>query len=408
MNSDSFFDYEKFMPHGMCYLWQPDILWTSVASDVITALSYYSITLAFIYFVKKRTDLPYPWFFILAGSVVFMACGTTHLISAVVIWEPIYGISAIAKTITAISSFFTGILIWFILPFFLGLASPSVLKKKNEALSISLDKLKSAQKHIIESEKLASLGNLVGGIAHELNTPIGIGITSASYMQERIDESKNTKLSPQETTQLLDELSDGIELIYKNLNQSAGLIEVFKNIAVNQKREDDFCFDLKDYLQDLISVLANKFNLTPANIEFNCPQDIMITANPSSIIHILSNLMENSATHAFSDPETGLIDLNIMLAADGSLLIKYSDKGLGMNEDQVEKIFNPFYTTNRIEGSTGLGMTVVYNTVSHLKGELVCNSSLGQGTSFTIHLPANLITRTNEHTQESLIPVPST
>jgi len=406
MNSDSFFDYEKFMPHGMCYLWQPDILWTSVASDVITALSYYSITLAFIYFVKKRTDLPYPWFFVLAGSIIFMACGTTHLISAIVIWEPIYGISAIAKAITAISSFFTGILIWFILPFFLGLASPAMLKKKNEALSISLEKLKSAQKHIIESEKLASLGNLVGGIAHELNTPIGIGITSASYLQDRIEWGKKTKLSPQDTSQLFDELADGIELIYKNLNQTASLIEVFKNIAVDQKRDDDFCFDLKDYLNDLISVLSNNLKLTPANIEFNCPQDIMITANPSSIIHILTNLMENSASHAFTDPAQGLIDLDIMLEADGSLFIKYSDNGLGMNEEQVEKIFNPFYTTKRVEGHTGLGMTILYNTVSHLKGELVCNSTLDQGTSFSIHLPASLITCRLEK-QESLVQAPS-
>ena len=408
MNSDSFFDYEKFMPHGMCYLWQPDILWTSVASDVITAFSYYSITLAFIYFVKKRTDLPYPWFFILAGSIIFMACGTTHLISAIVIWEPIYGISAIAKAITAISSFFTGILIWFILPFFLGLASPSVLKKKNEALSISLDKLKSAQKHIIESEKLASLGNLVGGIAHELNTPVGIGITSASYLQERVEWGKKTKLTQQDTAQLFDELSDGIELIYKNLNQTASLIEVFKNIAVNQKRDDDFCFNLKDYLNDLISVLSNKLKLIPSNIEFNCPQDIMITANPSSVIHILTNLMENSATHGFTDPAQGLIDLDIIVEPDGSLLIKYSDNGLGMNEEQVEKIFNPFYTTKRGTGNTGLGMTVVYNTVSHLKGEVECNSILDKGTSFTIHLPANLITRVHKDKQEPLTQASST
>ncbi|MBL4797374.1 MAG: HAMP domain-containing histidine kinase [Oleispira sp.] len=407
MNSDSFFDYEKFMPHGMCYLWQPDILWTSVASDIVTALSYYSITLAFIYFVNKRTDLPYPWFFVLAGSIIFMACGTTHLISAIVIWEPIYGISAISKAITATSSFFTGILIWFILPFFLGLASPSMLKKKNEALSISLNKLKSAQKHIIESEKLASLGNLVGGIAHELNTPIGIGITSASYLQERIEWGKKTKLTPQDSTQLFDELSDGIELIYKNLNQTANLVEVFKNIAVNQKRDDDFCFDLKDYLVDLISVLSSKLKLTPSNIEFNCPPDIMITANPSSIIHILTNLMENSAIHAFTNPAQGLIELNIMLDADGSLLIKYSDNGLGMDEEQVEKVFNPFYTTKRVEGHTGLGMTILYNTVSHLKGELVCKSILDQGTSFTIHLPANLITRAHENKQEPIIQAPS-
>jgi len=126
--SSSFFDYESYMPHGMCYLWKGEILWTSVISDVTTALAYYSITIAFIVFVKKRKDLAYPWFFILAGSIIFMACGTSHIISAIVVWEPIYGISAVAKAITAVSSLAAGVLIWYILPFFISLPSPSMLE----------------------------------------------------------------------------------------------------------------------------------------------------------------------------------------------------------------------------------------------------------------------------------------
>ena len=118
------------MPHGMCYLWQADILWTSVISDVLIALAYFSVTAAVIVFVKKREDLPYPWFFLLVGSVVFITCGTSHLVSAIVIWEPIYGISAVVKAITALASVATGIVIWFVLPFFLRLPSPSMLEKK--------------------------------------------------------------------------------------------------------------------------------------------------------------------------------------------------------------------------------------------------------------------------------------
>ncbi len=139
--SSSFFDYESYMPHGMCYLWKGEILWTSVISDVTTALAYYSITIAFIVFVKKRKDLAYPWFFILAGSIIFMACGTSHIISAIVVWEPIYGISAVAKAITAVSSLAAGVLIWYILPFFISLPSPSMLedivKKRTEELAKS-------------------------------------------------------------------------------------------------------------------------------------------------------------------------------------------------------------------------------------------------------------------------------
>ncbi|MEH6825982.1 MAG: ATP-binding protein [Motiliproteus sp.] len=148
MKEVSFFTYDNFMPHGMCYAWQADVLWTSVISDLVTALAYYSVTAAVIIFVKKRTDLPYPWFFILAGSVIFLACGTTHLLSAVVIWEPIYGVSAVAKAITAISSLATGVAIWYVLPFFLAFPSPALLEKKNIALLQSLINLEAIQRQL--------------------------------------------------------------------------------------------------------------------------------------------------------------------------------------------------------------------------------------------------------------------
>ncbi|WP_456114957.1 hypothetical protein [Shewanella psychropiezotolerans] len=121
MSSVTFFNNETFMPHGMCYLWQPGILWTSLISDVVTALAYFSITIAVIVFVRNRKDLPYPWFFLLAGSVIFLACGISHLTNAMVIWEPIYGISSIVKVITAVALLTTGVVIWFLLPFFLNL-----------------------------------------------------------------------------------------------------------------------------------------------------------------------------------------------------------------------------------------------------------------------------------------------
>ncbi len=184
--SSSFFSNNDFMPHGMRYLWQQDILWTSVISDVLTALAYFSITAAVIVFVKKRKDLPYPEFFLLAGSVIFLACGTSHLVSAIVIW--------------------------FVLPFFLQLPSPSMLEKKNRALQNSLNKLNIAQTSLIESEKMAAIGGLVAGLAHEINTPLGVSITAASSLVESTDELSKHFMSNQVSRKELSQYLEGAKL----------------------------------------------------------------------------------------------------------------------------------------------------------------------------------------------------
>ncbi len=227
--TNSFFEFDQFMPHGMCYLWQSDILWTSVISDVLTALAYFSITAAVIVFVVKRKDLPYPSFFILVGSVIFLACGISHLISAVVIWTPIYGISAIAKAITAISSIAAGVLIWRLLPFFLSLPSPTILEntvkqrttelaKSNASLneeiaqhkraSEQLLQLKNYKRNIIDSMPSILIGvNLEGKITQwnraaehstglSTESTVGMSLTQAfprlSIEQDKIDRAIET------------------------------------------------------------------------------------------------------------------------------------------------------------------------------------------------------------------------
>jgi signal transduction histidine kinase len=234
MINASFFNQENFMPHGMCYLWRPDILWTSVISDVITALAYFSITAAIIIFVKKRHDLPYPWFFILAGSIIFVACGLSHLISAIVIWEPIYGISAISKAITAITSLATGIAIWFVLPFFLKLPSPAMLEEKNAALEQSLMKLKITHSTILESQRLASLTNLMAGMAHELNTPMGTSLTATSYIDHELGRLKLEEMTKSEFEKMTGNIKQGLKLVIDNLTKSANLVSIFKQVAVSE------------------------------------------------------------------------------------------------------------------------------------------------------------------------------
>ncbi|MCJ8320063.1 MAG: HAMP domain-containing histidine kinase [Colwellia sp.] len=385
MKAESFFDYDKYMPHGMCYLWQPDILWTSVISDVITALAYFSITAAVVWFVKNRKDLPYPSFFILAGSVIFLACGTSHLISAIVIWEPIYGISAISKAITATTSLATGIIIWFVLPFFLSLPSPAMLERKNQALQDSLNKLNIAQKSVVESQRLASLGSLVAGMAHELNTPIGICITATSFIEDELKASQSGSKGNSE--RVMRNIQSGLDLILSNLERTKNLVSMFKEVAVEKPPERESRLFLKEFITDLVRILIQKFEMNEHQVTVHCSSTLEVECNPNSLIHIVTNLFTNSVVHGFKNRAEGQISVHISVNEKKVIRLIYRDNGVGLNKDQIDKIFDPFYTTKRGRGGPGLGMTIAYNTISSLDGTIVCESVQGSNTTFTIDLP---------------------
>jgi len=379
------------MPHGMCYLWQPNILWTSVISDVLTALAYFSITAAVVMFVKRRHDLPYPWFFLLAGSVIFLACGTSHLISAIVIWEPIYGVSSIVKAITATTSVATGIVIWFILPFFLKLPSPSMLEKKNEALQDSLDKLNLAQKSLVESEKMASLGGLVAGVAHEINTPIGIGITASSHLSEETilinDKYANSQMTNKNLSSYLEEVKESSVLISSNLARAAKLIMSFKQVAVDQSSKDIRTYNIKEYTDEVLQSLTPKFKTTNIELTLSCEDDLSVTGEPGAFAQIITNLIVNSIVHAFDDNAAGNIDINITCQKDVVRFV-YTDSGKGIHTEHQNKIFEPFFTTKRGQGGSGLGLHIVYNlVVQSLHGSIKLNSEVTQGSQFIIEFP---------------------
>jgi len=387
MVNDSFFSQENFMPHGMCYLWRPDILWTSVISDVITALAYFSITIAVIVFVKKRRDLPYPWFFILSGSIIFVACGSSHLISAIVIWEPIYSISAIIKAITAITSLATGIVIWFLLPFFLKLPSPSMLEEKNAALELSLAKLKVAHTTIIESQRLASLTNLMAGMAHELNTPMGTSLTAASYLDHEVEKLKLQKITKSEFDKIIENIKQGLKLVLNNLTKSANLVSIFKQVAVTESISERKFLNVHEFSNDLTNALSLKLNLSQKQVTIDCPTSMQIRSNPNALIDIISNLFTNSVAHGFQSLAEGHITLSFEKTTEETLTFTYSDNGTGMEPEQVEKIFDPFFTTKRGKGGPGLGMTIVYNTIKNMDGTIECKSDAGKGSIFVIQLP---------------------
>ncbi|SMF14254.1 PAS domain S-box protein [Desulfovibrio gilichinskyi] len=267
------------------------------------------------------------------------------------------------------------------------------LENANTALMKSMDELRQTQNKLVETEKMASLGELVAGIAHEVNTPLGIGVTGTSYLKE-ITENLQTQFSDNslkksDLEKYIATSSIALVNIVKNLDRAAKLISDFKQLAVDQSSDDLRDINLYDYIQGILISLKPKLNDHSHRLEVRCPKNLDITISPGSLMLVLSNLIINSVTHAFPDNDHGLIVIEAEKNGNG-IIFNYSDNGIGMNDEQLLKIFDPFFTTKRSEGSTGLGMHLVYNLVTRaLKGRIECKSSLGEGTSFEIWFPAN-------------------
>ena len=385
---NEFFSQTGFMPHGMCFMWKPEILWPTVISDISIALAYYVFMAAMIVFVHKRKDLKYKWFFILAGSLVFFTCGTSHLVAAVVIWNPIYQIAAFIKIITALSSIAASVLIWKVIPVFLRIPSPSDLEKKNSELENIISKLQVANADVIEAEKLAALGNIVAGVAHELNTPIGICITANSIAQYKIN-SNNCDCNKDSND--FKDIVEANNLVTSNLIRSRELINTFKEISASDFPNVNRLVDLKELLTSITDTTKPKLRGGNHILIINCPEDIVIKSHPSPLIRIITNLVSNSIKHGFTNNDCGQIEIQIKRKTNTELSIDYTDDGNGMTDGQISRIFEPFYKIKRTTGGPGLGMTIVYNTISKLGGNIQCNSRPDGGIHFSIVLPVEYV-----------------
>ncbi|WP_051677054.1 PAS domain-containing protein [Maridesulfovibrio frigidus] len=266
------------------------------------------------------------------------------------------------------------------------------LENANSALTKSMDDLRKTQNKLVETEKMASLGELVAGIAHEINTPLGIGVTSTSYLkgmtedlQEQFDSSslKKSNLEKYIKTSTI-----ALTNIVKNLNRAAKLISDFKQLAVDQSTDDLRNVNLRDYIDGILISLKPNLKDYDYSLEIDCPDDLDIILSPGSLMLVISNLMMNSLTHGFPNLEHGSLSISAHKKNEG-VILTYSDNGIGMSREQLEKIYDPFYTTKRSAGNTGLGMHLVYNLVTRaLKGKIECKSTIGSGTTFEIWFPA--------------------
>ncbi len=262
---------------------------------------------------------------------------------------------------------------------------------RTQELSQALTNLKAAQTELVESEKMAALGGLVAGIAHEINTPIGIGVTAASLIadkvQELTDALKNGTLKRSDLDKIMDTLRQSSLMILANLNRAAELIQSFKQVAVDQSSEERRSFDIRAYLEEVLLNLQPKLKRTKINVQIQCDYNIFLDSFPGLISQITTNLVMNALVHAFDPDDNGTI-LFAISQQPQRLILEVSDDGKGISQDNIGKIFDPFYTTKRGQGGSGLGLHIVYNLVTQkLQGSITCESQVGVGTKFIIQIP---------------------
>jgi two-component system autoinducer 2 sensor kinase/phosphatase LuxQ len=265
------------------------------------------------------------------------------------------------------------------------------LSKSNRKLESAITELQTTQNHLIENEKMASLGALVAGIAHEINTPLGIAVTSASNL-EHVAKSLNISVESGKITRTkflssCQELVDNSDLILRNLDRASELVRSFKMIAVDQSNDKKRTLNLYAYLSDVIKTMTPKTSKKNIRILLTGDKALKIYTYPGAVSQLATNLIDNAFIHAFSDIYNGEIKISFQQLGD-SLEITCQDNGHGMDENTLNNIFEPFYTTNRKDGGTGLGLSVVYNLVTQtFLGSISCHSKPNELTRFTILIP---------------------
>jgi signal transduction histidine kinase len=267
------------------------------------------------------------------------------------------------------------------------------LRASKEKAEGALLELNTAQQNLIDAERLAALGGLVAGVAHEVNNPIGISLTVASSFSRRAEmfEAELRSDSPLRRSQLEEFVKisrDAAQQLVANLHRAGELIQSFKQVAVDRSHAERRQFSLSEATDQIIASLKPVLKRSPITLSVDVPEGLIIDGYPGSYGQILTNLFLNAANHAFAGGRAGAISISARSRGADDVEIIFADDGAGMTPDVQRQAFDPFFTTRRNEGGTGLGLHIVYNLVTQqLGGRMMLDSRLGQGTTFRIIIP---------------------
>lgn len=271
------------------------------------------------------------------------------------------------------------------------------LRETNKELNEAMDSLKLAQESLVQSEKFAALGALVAGVAHEINTPVGITVTGASFLIEegqRIEKLMNQgNIKKSEIVQFVASVLEGSRLVLNNAERAAYLINSFKQVAADETSEMRRTFDLKDYLNEVLTSLRPMYKKTAISVRVSCPENVEMDTYPGLLAQVLTNLVSNALTHGFDAGAEG--EIAIVVGVDAKwVVIECINNGKIIPPESIPRLFEPFFTTRRSAGGTGLGLNIVSNIVTQrLGGTVKVVSEAGQGTVFTVRIPMVLAER---------------
>jgi signal transduction histidine kinase len=269
------------------------------------------------------------------------------------------------------------------------------LRRAKDQADSALAELRQTQADLIQSEKLASLGQLVAGVAHEINTPVGIALTTATALGDEVRKFGQLAVSGQvpksKFVQFVDRMKEGSQLLFSNLTRAADLVHSFKQVAADQVSSERRTFEMATWAHELLTSLRPVLRRAGHGVTFECQPGLKVDTYPGALAQVLTNLCMNSVIHAFEPGQVGNLQLRIAETRAGDVRIVFADDGKGIPQDYLGKIFDPFFTTARSRGSTGLGLHIAFNLVtSKLQGRIEVASERGKGTRFTINIPAKV------------------
>lgn len=281
-------------------------------------------------------------------------------------------------------------------------------------VNIQSSKVVTTQNQLMSSEKMAALGRLVAGISHEVNTPVGIGVTLSSYMKKETenitDYVASNELSKERLDEYLEDMHSSSKVMVTTMNRASSLIQSFKQVAVDQSIDEKRTVELKEYLEEVVASLKSVTKKKDIQIKIESYETIDAYIYTGAIYQIFSNLIMNSVKHGFHNRDSGVIDIKLAkknasfpIGKNDEVYIVYRDNGEGIEENNISKIYDPFYTTKKSKGGSGLGLNIVYNLViDRLNGTIECVSELGEYTQFEIKFPIEykVVTEEKDYNEE--------
>jgi signal transduction histidine kinase len=269
------------------------------------------------------------------------------------------------------------------------------LRQAKERADDALEELQRTQADLIQAEKLASLGQLVAGVAHEINTPVGIALTTGTQLSEEVrrfaEVAESGQLKRSQLYRFVDRIQEGAQLLFSNLNRAAELVHSFKQVAADQASGERRRFDMRVWLDELMTSLGPVLRKSHHDVSVTCRDGLILDTYPGTLSQVLTNLVMNALTHAYDDGQTGALTLTVSEPEPDAIRIVFCDDGKGIAPENLGRVFDPFFTTRRNRGSTGLGLHIVYNLVTGmLNGKIDVDSEPGHGTTFTIEIPVSV------------------